>query len=414
MCLAMMLVGVSSTTNRCQASHLPESSFPASPPKRSRLVIWASVFLMGIVGCQSPRVKMEFELLHREMREMEDYIYSLEAELDEKSSQLSELQSTSSTNIDSDSNPGDFAQEDFEDDQLQAPKVELDDSEAGSFEVIEPPEDLLPAIPPPDELEEFQKPQELSQASLTSLDSESLDTDSNPPGGDVVDTHVTHVVLNNRLTAGHNFDGAPGDDGIRVVLEPRNSKGQVLPLQGAVSLVLLDPQLKEEEPRIARWDFDSDQVSQFIVETGSDQGIHLELPWKQRIPKHSHLHLFVRYETADGRRLVADEQIRLDGRGGSANPWTPANESSRLARRDIGDDSPHVRGNILSEVPVGKTAHPSQQAPDSDSKVAGVNESGEPGSTRLVPPLSPMNKTLDDTSQRARLKIRRPRWKPYR
>jgi hypothetical protein len=353
---------------------------------------------------------MEFELLHREMREMEDYIYSLEAELDEKSSQLSELQSTSSTNIDSDSYQENFAQEDFEDNQLQAPKVELDDSEAGPFEVIEPPEDLLPAISPPDELEEFQN----SQASLTSLDSESLDTDSNNPGDDVVDTHVTHVVLNNRLTAGHNFDGAPGDDGIRVVLEPRNAKGQVLPLQGAMSLVLLDPQLKEKEPRIARWDFDSEQVSQFIIETGSDRGIHLELPWKQRIPKHSHLHLFVRYETADGRRLVADEQIRLNGKGDSANRWTPANESSRLARRDIGDDVPHVRGNILSEVPVEETAHPSQQAPDSDSKMAGVNESGEPESTRLVPPLSPPNKTLGDTSQRAQSKIPRPRWKPYR
>jgi hypothetical protein len=181
-----------------------------------------------------------------------------------------------------------------------------------------------------------------------------------------------------------------------------------------MSLVLLDPQLKEKEPRIARWDFDSEQVSQFIIETGSDRGIHLELPWKQRIPKHSHLHLFVRYETADGRRLVADEQIRLNGRGDSANRWTPANGSSRLARRDIGDDVPHVRGNILPEVPVEETAHPSQQAPGSDSKMAGVNESGEPESTRLVPPLSPPNKTLGDTSQRAQSKIPRPRWKPYR
>ena len=96
---------------------------------------------------------MEFELLHREMREMEDYIYSMEAELDEKSSELTELQSTNSTNTASDSNQDDFEQEEFEDDQLQAPKVELDDSEADSLEVIEPPEALLPAIPPPGEWE---------------------------------------------------------------------------------------------------------------------------------------------------------------------------------------------------------------------------------------------------------------------
>lgn len=414
MCLAMMLVGVSSTFNRCQAFHRAESSFPASPLKRSRLLIWASVLLVGIVGCRNPQVTMEFELLHREMREMEDYIYSLEAELDEKSGELAELQSTSSTNIASDSKQKDFEEEDFEDDQLQAPKVELDDSEADSLEVIEPPEALLPAIPPPGEWEEFHKPHELSQASPTSLDSKSLDADPNPPGDDVLDTHITHVVLNNRLTAGHNFDDAPGDDGIRVVLEPRNVQGQVLPLQGAVSLVLLDPQLKEQEARVARWDFDSEQVSHFIVETGSDQGIHLELPWKQRIPKHSHLHLFVRYETTDGRRLVADEQIRLNGTGESANRWTPFSKSSRLAQRNVSDDTAHVQGDISPELPPEEAAHQSQQPPNSDSNVADVNEPGEPESTRLVSPLSPSNETLDDTNQRGHAKIRRPQWKPYR
>lgn len=414
MCPAMMLVGVSATTNRCQAVHRAEISSPASPLKRSRLLIWACVLLVGIVGCRNPGVTMEFELLHREMREMEDYIYSLEAELDEKSSQLSELQSTDSTNINADSKQKDFEEEDYEDDQLQAPEIELDDSDADSLEVIEPPETLLPAIPPPGDWDEFQKPHDLSQAKPTSLASKSLDTDPNAPGDDVLDTHITHVVLNNRLTAGHNFDDAPGDDGIRVVLEPRNVLGQVLPLQGAVSLVLLDPQLKEQDARVARWDFDSEQVSQFIVETGSDQGIHLELPWKQRIPKHSNLHLFVRYETTDGRRLIADEQIRLNRNGESASRWTPFSKSSRLAERNVSDGAAHVQGDISLELSSEEAAHQSQRPSNSDSNVADVNEPGEPESTRLVSPLSPSNETTDDTNQLRHAKIRRPQWKPYR
>ena len=69
------------------------------------------------------------------------------------------------------------------------------------------------------------------------------------------DKKVTHLFLN-PLSGGADFDGQPGDDGLRVVIEPRNATDEFVPEAGALSVVLLDPERQGESARVARWDSD--------------------------------------------------------------------------------------------------------------------------------------------------------------
>ena len=48
------------------------------------------------------------------------------------------------------------------------------------------------------------------------------------------------------------------------------------------------------------WDFDLSAARQKLASSGATSGIKLELPWPATPPEANKLHLFVRYETADG------------------------------------------------------------------------------------------------------------------
>ena len=137
------------------------------------------------------------------------------------------------------------------------------------------------------------------------------------------DTKVTHVFLNPLLTGGADFDRQPGDEGLSIVLEPRNAADQYVPQAGAVSVVVLDPAKEGEAARIARWDFTLTATQQKLQTASAAKGIHLEMPWPASPPSAGKLQLFVRYETADGRRLQTDREIFITPPGQVAQRWTP-------------------------------------------------------------------------------------------
>src|SRR5262249_1058093 len=100
----------------------------------------------------------------------------------------------------------------------------------------------------------------------------------------IPDNHATYVTLNPLLTGGADLDGQPGDDGLCIVIEPRNAADQCISLAGAVSVVLLDPSRQGDTARIARWDFDAAAVQQALQRTQAARGIKLELPWPAAAP----------------------------------------------------------------------------------------------------------------------------------
>jgi hypothetical protein len=122
---------------------------------------------------------------------------------------------------------------------------------------------------------------------------------------------VMTITLHETVTAGYNDDGQPGDDGIRVVVEPRSADQKILAAAAKISVVLMDPLLQGNASRIGRWDFTAEQAAASYAKSDDSEGLHLELPWYQTVPEHGELLLFVRYHTADGRKLDADRQVTI-------------------------------------------------------------------------------------------------------
>ncbi|MBI1248740.1 hypothetical protein GC197_12980 [bacterium] len=140
----------------------------------------------------------------------------------------------------------------------------------------------------------------------------------------VTDRVITQFELNPRLTGGYDMDGKSGDDGIMVVIEPKNAAGQYVPESGPVSIVLLDPAFSGQEGFVDRWDYDAADATKHIKKTLMGKGVHLKIPWAEGKPEHEALQLHVRYTTPDGEVLQVKKDIRIDLKGKQSDRWTPA------------------------------------------------------------------------------------------
>jgi hypothetical protein len=157
-----------------------------------------------------------------------------------------------------------------------------------------------------------------------------------------IDKKITHLFLHPSLTGGADFDGRPGDDGLRIVVEPRNAGDQFVAEAGTLSLVVLDPDREGEAARIARWDFDQSATRQLLVASSPGRGLKIEVPWPTAPPAVNRLKLFVRYETPDGRRLQADREIFVTQPGQSLSRWTPRSSEVQLSNFNAQPSTPSI------------------------------------------------------------------------
>ena len=151
----------------------------------------------------------------------------------------------------------------------------------------------------------------------------------------------TQLVINKRLTGGLDRDGQDGDEGILVVVEPRNAAGHLVKSPGTVSVVLMDPAQEGEGARVARWDFAADEVPNHFMNTVFSRGLQFELPWPSTLPKNRELQLFVRFTTPDGKKLTTDTKIDVRPPSGApamdrqTKRWSPAPQNGSSDRRGL-------------------------------------------------------------------------------
>lgn len=129
--------------------------------------------------------------------------------------------------------------------------------------------------------------------------------DSRPTWSAADNRQVRRITLHRVLTGGWNRDGSPGDEGLSVVVEPRDAQGRVLPAVASVTVVLVDPALPGDQSQVARWDVPAADMANSYRNTPLAEGFYLRLPWPDQPPAHGRLEVFVRYTTGDGRRLEA-------------------------------------------------------------------------------------------------------------
>ena len=103
---------------------------------------------------------------------------------------------------------------------------------------------------------------------------------------------------------------------------------------GDVSIVVVDPQLEGREAKIARWDFESDEVEKHVRKNRDGGSLQFELPWPT-MPQHNDLRVFVRFTGFDGRRREANLPIDIQTQGPqlAERGWTKSSNPP-LARAD--------------------------------------------------------------------------------
>ena len=323
---------------------------------RLTLVAWAAL----VCGC---RANVSHELLERELLAQENQIYHLEDVADEYEARLNSCHRENEALL------AELGRSRTGKPATKAPPPVIEEM---SPPIVEPgaegsslSPDGLPLISPPDpnvpEGEHMAKaaPREPKSRLLGGGKGRPASTKKGP-----LDEVVTQITLNRKLTGGHNVDGHPGDEGVMVVVEPLNAAGDLVEVPGKIAIVVLDPAIDGEAARVARWDFESQEAANHIKRTPLGDGLHFDLRWPHSPPVHRVLNLYVRFTTADGRRLQVEKQIEVDpphgeepadrvtknaGAGSKGSDTVDAKsaegeDSENTARRDGDESSAQKRG----------------------------------------------------------------------
>ena len=352
--------------------------------------------LLGTAGCRTPPA---IALLERENRDLEDRVYELADLVDQLRSENGELRSRLGTGEEEGpaplgglglpleltepaSRPRPTGSDVPDPSQLGSPDVEVPPPEkpdepapeSGLDREVAPPPAPLPAGPT--ERTEAPKWNGASTSAAALRDHPAAAQQTAQFAADRAqaasgNTQVAAITLNQRLTGGCNLDGRAGDEGILVQIEPRDSDGQLVAAAAPVKVVVLDPHLSGEAARVARWDFSADEVTRRSQESPPLEGIRLEMVWPAAPPVHDRLHLFVRYETDDGRKLEADRAIQIDVPGlkpqvaEPAGVGTPDLEASRSASRWQGKPPAVTPLPATEPLRTARLPRPARPAPES-------------------------------------------------
>lgn len=141
---------------------------------------------------------------------------------------------------------------------------------------------------------------------------------------------ATEVIINRTGTRGHDVDGVAGDEGLNLLVQTKDARGQVLLQAGELTVSIIDPKQKR---RIGLWKFLPEETELFFVndEIASD-GVLLHLPWEENVPERSRLLVHVRFVTPDGRVLKTSGDVLIKPPGNNYSAEDP--RVTRWTQRD--------------------------------------------------------------------------------
>jgi hypothetical protein len=149
------------------------------------------------------------------------------------------------------------------------------------------------------------------------------------------DMRIVELAFHPSLSRAVNFDDQSDDDGLYLVLQPKNVEGQLVPTFAALEVAAHDPaRMGKEGPnessRVGRWTYSANEVKSKFQPIGTSQGIHLTLPWNGPDPQADRVLVYVRYTLPDGRQVVNDKLIFVSGKGNMKTVWVPRSDSSTV------------------------------------------------------------------------------------
>lgn len=344
------------------------------------LIVVALVALPVGCGMRRNEIQREVDLMRAEMLVMEDEYYALEEERDnlERQVEILERQLESEPNSSKGKGGDAGATGPIDPTQMLEPKAEQVGPELES-----PKNNPLPA--PADPTTYVPKRDSEIRAAQVSSVKQTMPRD----------THVTHLVVNPHLTRGHDFDGEFGDEGIQLVLEPRNANDEFVPLAGSVSIAVIDPEADPADQRVALYEMDPKQTEKMAVFLPGRPGISFKLQWNQVFPKHEKLRLHVRYTNKNDEIIEASGDLRVSIPGVGAHRWTkrekPLTGGATPTRTTMADNSDFENrtSRLSPNGNVGKPESTTPMASPTGSSIPGPSESTTPRSRPSRPAWSP-------------------------
>jgi hypothetical protein len=321
-------------------------------------------------GCRTPH---GLEDLERELRYQEDMIYELQDYVATYKSHLNECRTENERLRRDDGKNGDGRRSGGG----LVPKAEG----------VAPPENGL--VPPVIELPELDgaEDEEFDDASGPSIDAAQSPIAAHRAYAGAEFPKDDRIAA---LTLDGSSTWASNSRGVEILLEPRNAAGQIVPPAGEISVALLDPAAATADAaRVARWQFTAEQTRLLTRDARPGEGLRLELVWPDGPPRHDDLRLFVRIATPDGRRLVAEQDLRVGAQQLHAASPQPAQNPAQ--------DSPsNWSASTRQRPPVATEAHPPWPI-----QVEAKNDT--PPNARQAAERRPPARAA-----------RRPEWSPYR
>jgi hypothetical protein len=136
------------------------------------------------------------------------------------------------------------------------------------------------------------------------------------------DTRVRQIEFHPGLCRGIRRDGNAGEEGIALVLLPRNQKHEFVAASGSITVVLEEPG-EGQSRRLGKWDFTAEDAAERLEPVGNAQGIHLELLWQENKPQSNLIDVYVRFTDEQGITMVNHRQIHLRKPTPGQSTWTP-------------------------------------------------------------------------------------------
>ena len=137
------------------------------------------------------------------------------------------------------------------------------------------------------------------------------------------DTKVIEIAFHPTLCRGQCLDSKDRNDGLYLVLQPRNASGEVIDLPASLTIVALDPNRPDDQSKIGRWTLTKEEIDAQLEPVGIGHGFHISLPWQEAKPSGDAVQVHIRYEMQDGRRLVNERRIQLHVPSAGSASWTP-------------------------------------------------------------------------------------------
>ena len=138
------------------------------------------------------------------------------------------------------------------------------------------------------------------------------------------DSRIREIDWHPTMCRAQNSDGKPGDDGLYLVLIPRNTAGQFVPSLGALTLVVEETLADGSVARIGRYEFPEAELKDYLEPVGSAPGLHIPIRWTEQRPAGTSVEVYAKLTMPDGSTMVNRRTIPLR-RTAAMGPstWTP-------------------------------------------------------------------------------------------